>query len=159
MTDQLPLQGPEKGECACGCGTFGRIVGRPEGHVRGCTCARCRGRSNRAMGDSRARTARRTLGLTGPTTRHEEHWGGPVRVEVKSGSQVGPVLTRFLAAEQQSEQHRARGDVRPFALIAMPARGDGVVVMRAKAFAELLGHELIQDDHQATAGHDTNGRA
>ena len=78
--------------------------------------------------------------LTGNAgTRHEEHWGGMFRVEVKAGSQVGPIATRFDAARSQSEASKALGDVRPFAMIAMPdGTSDGIVLMSLTEFAELL---------------------
>lgn len=98
------------------------------------------GQRNRAKGDAKARKARKTLGIAGANTRHEELWGGDLRVEVKAGAQVKPVATKFFAAESQSEQHRPIGDTRPFALIAMPdGMSDGLVVMRLSAFAELFG--------------------
>lgn len=130
----------DKTDCACGCGLFGTPRKKPEGHIRGCECPRCRGQRNRAKGDAKARKARKTLGIAGANTRHEELWGGDLRVEVKAGAQVKPVATKFYLAEAQSEQHRAFGDHRPFALIAMPdGTSDGLVVMRLSAFAELFG--------------------
>ncbi len=129
-----------KTDCACGCGLFGTPRKRPEGHIRGCKCKRCMGQRNRAKGDAKARKARKTLGIAGANTRHEELWGGDLRVEVKAGAQVKPVATKFYLAEEQSEQHRPIGDTRPFALIAMPdGTSDGLVVMRLSAFAELFG--------------------
>ena len=64
------------------------------------------GKRNRSKGDSKARVARKALGLTGANTRHEEHWGGGLRVEVKAGAQVGPIWTRFRDARNQSEVQR-----------------------------------------------------
>ena len=131
----------DKTDCACGCGLFGTPRKKPEGHIRGCECPRCRGQRNRAKGDSKARKARKVLGIAGANTRHEELWGGDLRVEVKAGAQVKPVATKFYLAEAQSEQHRPFGDHRPFALIAMPdGTSDGLVVMRLSAFAELFGN-------------------
>ena len=130
----------EKSECACGCGLYGTPRKKPEGHIRGCVCNRCRGQRNRAKGDAKALKARKVLGIAGANTRHEELWGGDIRVEVKAGAQVKPVATKFFLAEAQSEQHRPFGDHRPFALIAMPdGMSDGLVVMRLSAFAELFG--------------------
>jgi hypothetical protein len=61
------------------------------------------------------------------------------RVEVKAGGQVGPIATRFDAARSQSEASKALGDVRPFAMIAMPdGSSDGIVLMSLTEFAELL---------------------
>lgn len=130
----------DKRDCACGCGLFGTPRKRPEGHIRGCACARCRGQRNRSKGDAKARKARKALGITGANTRHEELWGGALRVEVKAGAQIKPVFTAFLRAEIQSEQHRPMGDPRPFALIAMPdGTSDGLVVMRLSQFAQFTG--------------------
>lgn len=47
MSEQLPLQGPVKQTCACGCGLFGspkrKAFGDGLRHIRGCECRRCRG--------------------------------------------------------------------------------------------------------------------
>jgi hypothetical protein len=52
---------------------------------------------------------------------------------------VGPIATRFDAARSQSEASKALGDVRPFAMIAMPdGTSDGIVLMSLTEFAELL---------------------
>lgn len=145
MTDQLPYQGPRKGECACGCGLFGSLGKRD--HVRGCKCKQCLGRRNRAKGDAKARRARKMLNLYGANTRHEEHWRGAVRVEVKAGAQIEPIYTRFLKAEKQSDQGAPIGDIRPFAMIAMPdGTTDGVVLMRLSQFSNLM--LLIEDQHR-----------
>lgn len=129
-----------KGDCACGCGLFGTPRKRPEGHVRGCVCARCRGQRNRAKGDAKARKARKMLGIEGVNSRHEELWGGAIRLEVKAGAQVKPVFTAYLRCEVQSEQHRPVGDPRPFAMVAMPdGSSDGLIVMRLSQFVELTG--------------------
>lgn len=132
-----------KAECACGCGLYGTPRQRPEGHIRGCSCARCRGKRNRAKGDAKARKARKALGITGVNSRHEELWGGEIRVEVKAGAQVKPVFTAYLRCEVQSEQHRPTGDPRPFAMVAMPdGTSDGLVVMRLSQFAKFTGIDL-----------------
>ena len=121
-------------------------MGRParDGNrrIKGCGDPVARGKRNRTKGDSKARRARKKLGLaaTGNAgTRHEEHWGGLFRVEVKAGAQVGPIFTRFLAARAQSEASKSLGDIRPFAMIAMPdGSSDGIVLMGLDEFAELL---------------------
>jgi hypothetical protein len=147
------LEQNRKGECegrkdkctVAGCpkfGTLGREGRDGKRRVKGCGDPVARGRRNRTKGDSKARRARKKLGLaaTGNAgTRHEEHWGGMFRVEVKAGSQVGPIATRFDAARSQSEASKALGDVRPFAMIAMPdGTSDGIVLMSLTEFAELL---------------------
>ena len=129
-----------KAECVCGCGLFGTPLKRPEGHIRGCGCARCRGKRNRAKGDSKARQARKKLGIPGVMSRHEEHWGGMCRVEMKAGKQVNPIQTRFELARLQSEQARPMGDTRPFLMVAMPeGTSDGIVLMRLSDFVETYG--------------------
>ena len=138
------LLGPIKGDCACGCGLFGTLRKRPEGHIRGCNCAKCRGKRNRSKGDSKARQARKALGITGVNSRHEEVWGGAIRVEVKAGAQVKPVVTAFLRCEIQSEQHRPVGDTRPFMLVVMPdGAKDGFVVMRLSDYTTHHGIEPV----------------
>lgn len=142
-----------KGECEgnrdkCnteGCpkyGTLGRPARDGNRRIKGCGDPVARGKRNRTKGDSKARRARKKLGLaaTGNAgTRHEEHWGGLFRVEVKAGAQVGPIFTRFLAARAQSEASKSLGDIRPFAMIAMPdGSSDGIVLMGLDEFAELL---------------------
>lgn len=145
MTDE------RKGECQgdkdkcnnTGCpifGTLGRAGSDGNRRIKGCGDPRARGKRNRAKGDSKARRARKQLGIGGANTRHEELWGGDLRVEVKAGKQVAPIWTRYLAAEGQSKQGRAIGDPRPFALIAMPDdTNEGLVIMRLSSFAQLFG--------------------
>jgi hypothetical protein len=138
----LPLQGPEKGLCECesGCGLFGRL-GRPDKrgrrHVKGCAdhgCRVCLGRRSKDRGGRRQSMAARALGIprtSGMHPGHEETMAGAVRIECKSGAQVGPIWTRYLAAEVQSEAQRPIGDHRPFAMVAMPkGTKDGLVVVR-----------------------------
>jgi len=98
-----------------------------------------RGKRNRAKGDAKARRARKRLGISGANTRHEELWGGALRLEVKSGAQVAPIATRFRAAEQQSNASRSLGDVRPFVFVAMPdGESDGLAIMRLSEFSDLI---------------------
>lgn len=143
---------PRKGECQgdvdrCSlkdkCPAFG-LLGKPgrdgKRRVKGCGDPRARGKRNRAKGDSKARRARKMLGIPGANTRHEELWGGPARVEVKSGSFATPIQTKYLAARSQSEAHRAIGDIRPFMLIVMPdGSSDGLAVLSLRDLANLLG--------------------
>lgn len=121
-------------------GTLGRPARDDKRRIKGCGDPAARGKRNRAKGDSKARRARKQLGIGGANTRHEELWGGDLRVEVKAGAQVQPIATRYFAAEQQSQQHKAIGDPRPFALIAMPdGMSEGLVVMRLSGFRQLFG--------------------
>jgi hypothetical protein len=85
------------------------------------------------------------LGIAGANTRHEELWGGALRVEIKAGAQIEPIATRYRTAEQQSEQHRALGDSRAFVLVAMPdGESDGLAVMRLSVLSDLL--EIIREN-------------
>ena len=139
-----------KGECEgnrerCkeeGCPRFGTL-GRPgrdgKRRIKGCGDPVARGKRNRAKGDAKARRARKRLGIAGANTRHEELWGGALRLEVKSGAQVAPIATRFWAAEQQSNASRSLGDVRPFVFVAMPdGESDGLAIMRLSEFSDLI---------------------
>jgi hypothetical protein len=59
---------------------------------------------------------------------------------VKAGAQVAPIATRFHAAERQSAQAKAIGDIRPFVMVAMPDdTQDGIILMRLSQFALLFG--------------------
>jgi hypothetical protein len=121
-------------------GTLGRPGRDGKRRIRGCGDPRARGKRNRAKGDSKARRARKRLGISGANTRHEEHWGGHLRIEVKAGNQVQAIATRFNAAEKQSAQAKAIGDIRPFVMVAMPDdTRDGIVLMRLSEFALLFG--------------------
>lgn len=150
MTDHI-MTDERKGECQgrrdrCtwgdDCPKFGAL-GRParDGNrrVKGCGDPTARGKRNRSKGDSKARRARKMLGIAGANTRHEELWGGRIRVEIKAGAQISPVVTRYKTAEAQSEPHRAIGDYRPFMLVCMPdGEQDGLVVMRLSVMSDLL---------------------
>lgn len=129
-------------------GLLGRAGRDNKRRVKGCGDPVARGKRNRAKGDSKARRARKMLGIAGANTRHEELWGGVVRVEMKAGAQVSPIVTRYRNAEQQSEQSRSLGDIRPFVLVAMPdGESDGLAVMRLSVLADLL--MLIREsDHK-----------
>lgn len=143
------MNNERKGECqgnqekcnAEGCPLFGTL-GRPDRgnlrRVRGCSDPAARGRRNRRKGDSKARRARKKLGLGGHLTRHEENWGGAFRTEIKAGIQVGPIATRFQAAKAQSDAAKALGDIRPFVMVAMPdGTTDGIVLMSLSEFSDL----------------------
>lgn len=140
MTDVESFQ-KIKADCGCGCGLFGTPK-RPNRAgvqcVRGCGCHSCRGKNNRRKGDRKAAVARKALGAIGANSRHEEHWGGGLRIEAKAGAQVGPILTRYMAAKNQSEASRAIGDNRPFVMAAMPDKGPGLLVLEIDELAQIL---------------------
>jgi len=131
-----------KGECGCGCGKFGTLKKPNRAGIRcvsrECVCNSCRGKNNRRKGDRKAATARKQLGAMGANSRHEEHWGGGLRIEAKAGAQVGPILTRYLAARNQSEASRAIGDNRPFVMAAMPDKGPGLLVIEMDELEQIV---------------------
>lgn len=111
-----------------------------EACTRSKPCNSCRGARSRRSGMKKQREARKAFEvLTGVDAArfagqlgNEEAWTGlPIRVEVKSGSQVGPVWTKYALAETQAEAARAIGDARPFVFVAMPTgMTDGLFVCR-----------------------------
>jgi len=140
-----------KGECQgnadrCtlgdGCPKFGLLLRESRDgkrRIKGCGDPVARGKRNRAKGDSKARRARKMLGIAGANTRHEELWDGALRVEMKAGAQIEPIATRFRAAYAQSQASRSVGDIRPFVLVAMPdGESDGLAVMRLSVLSDLL---------------------
>ena len=133
---------PDPIDCPCGCGASGQPT--KNGHPKGCanTCVLCRNRRNKRKGGRKQTRARQMLAVprTGSMQPgHEEQFGGLVRTEVKAGAQVKPILTRYLAAEAQSEAARPFGDHRPFVFMAMP---DGVkyglVVIRSDVLEQAV---------------------
>jgi hypothetical protein len=115
-------------------------------------CNACRGARNRRSGMRKQREARKSLeALTGAQAAqfagqlgNEESWSGlPIRVEVKSGAQVGPIWTKYAAAEAQSEATRAIGDNAPFCMIAMGQRtSDGLFICRLSKLGDAV-HALV----------------
>ena len=138
----MTCKGMEVGDEGYPFGTLGRPSRDGKRRIKGCQDPTARGKRNRTKGDSKARRARKKLGLaaTGNAgTRHEELWGGMFRVEVKAGAQVGPIWTRFRDARNQSQASKALGDIRPFCFLAMPdGTSEGIVLMGLDEFAELL---------------------
>lgn len=110
-------------------------------------CRSCLGARNRRSGLRKQRAARKQLEQTFQTEAarfvgmlgNEEAWMLPVRVEVKSGAQVRTVWTKFLLAEEQSNAHRAVGDLRPFVQVVMADHtNDGLAVMRLSQLQQIL---------------------
>lgn len=145
--EQLPLPGPEKVDCPCGCGLFGRPT--RNGHVKGCSgtpgrpCRHCIGRRSRAKGKRKQRDARKALGIPGLSlgVDEEELWRGPIRVEVKAGhNDTMPIDTRYRKMRAQSEAARPVGDNRPFAAVAMPPGVSyGIVMIRTDELEAVVG--------------------
>jgi len=106
-------------------------------------CNSCKGKRSRTSGLRKQRLAKKALGVPSsrfaPTDGNEENWKHFFRLEVKSGAQVGPIATRYLPAEAQSEKNRALGDNRPFAMVAMPKQwgSRGLVILRIEDFRNL----------------------
>lgn len=146
----MSIEQNRKGECEgnqdkCsleGCpkfGTLGRAGKDGKRRIKGCNDPVARGKRNRTKGDSKARRARKKLGLGGHLTRHEENWGGAFRCEIKAGAQVGPIWTRFRDAKAQSDTAKSLGDNRPFVMVAMPdGTTEGVVLMTLTEFTEVI---------------------
>jgi hypothetical protein len=112
--------------------------------VRQCGDNVSRGRSNRRGGLTGQRRAAKLAGVpnVGPMwPGNEEHYAGTLRIEVKSGSQVKPMLTAFVKAEKQSEAQRPIGDNRPFLMGALET-GSGKDVVYA--FRVRSSDEMIQ---------------
>jgi hypothetical protein len=94
------------------------------------------GRRSKRTGGKAQRTARKLLAVpvtNGIKTGHEEHAGGLVRFEAKSGAQIRPLVTAFTKAEKQSEAARAIGDTRPTVVMALlqPEGKEAIVAFRA----------------------------
>jgi hypothetical protein len=128
------------GPCPCSCGVEGPLQSRQykDGtqHVRRCPCRQCIGRRSKRTGGKAQRTARKLLAVpvtNGIKTGHEEHAGGLVRFEAKSGAQIRPLVTAFTKAEMQSEAARAIGDTRPTVVMALlqPEGKEAIVAFRA----------------------------
>lgn len=101
-----------------------------------CKCPRCLGARNRRKGKRSQREVRKALSLRDEKwagrQANEETWNASaLRFEVKSGKQVQPVATRYVAARNQSDAARAIGDVRPFVFVAVPDGSQPLVVVRA----------------------------
>lgn len=117
-------------------------------------CRRCLGARSRRSGMAKQREARKVLErVTGKFAvqfvtagGNEENWRLPVRVEVKSGAQCGPVWTKYAAAEAQSAASKSEGDGRPFVAVFMGTRtSDGLFVCRLSELdrvTEALVNEL-----------------
>jgi hypothetical protein len=140
------LLGPTKGDCACGCGLFGTLRKRPEGHIRGCNCAKCRGKRNRQKGLTKQREARKALGVA-PSHKfgdaNEENWQDPLFAnEVKSGAQIKAAVTAWTRIEAQvmSNQTAIGSQRKPCRAVLMPDGWgkEGLVMVRLSTWAELI---------------------
>ena len=101
-----------------------------------CKCKTCIARRNRNKGRRKQNQARKLLKI--PSNRfagadaHEENWSTGIRVEVKSGKQVGPFATAFYKGKLQSDtNHNAIGTgSKPFAYVAMPdGKNTGIIAL------------------------------
>lgn len=88
--------------------------------VKACLDPVGQGKANKRSGQKAQKNIARRLGVeVGMGGGNEENWRAGLRVEVKSGAQAGPVITRYLAAKTQSDASRAFGDHRPFGFFAV----------------------------------------
>ena len=146
MSEVEPRLKDNVGDCGCGCGATGTLRARPWSNgqrcvKRGCDCRRCLGRRSKEKGGKRQARAARAVGIprSNLSPGHEEFLGGTVRIEVKAGAQVGPILTRYRAMEAQSEAARPFGDSRPFVGVAMPEGVSwGIVMIRTDRLPEAV---------------------
>ncbi len=85
----LPLPGPFREDCQCGCGRYGvrrqKTMNDGRNHVKGCTCARCRGSRYKQSSGARERRKATRLGgeraaLSGALT------GYDLRVPLRGGA-------------------------------------------------------------------------
>lgn len=146
MSEHVSYMKSNKGDCGCGCGLYGTLK-KPWSNgqqcvARLCKCKRCVGGASGKLGRRKQSKAATALGIPRSSIHpgHEEHFGGSVRVEVKSGKgDTGPTFTAYLRCETQSEASRAIGDHRPFAAVLMPAdTSDGLVVVRLSNLHEFV---------------------
>jgi hypothetical protein len=132
----------QQGEC--------KVTGVPK---RKCECRTCINRRNRSKGRAKQNSVRKKLKI--PSRKfhgadaHEENWDSSVRVEVKSGKQVGPIYTRFLKAEAQSwenvKESIGGNKSKPFMMVAMPeGTSDGLVLFRLSELNKVI--DAIQDN-------------
>lgn len=144
---------PDPIACPCGYEKC-KQVGQPStriGHVRGCPCARCRGKRNRRSGLAKQNVARKRLGIPGQKfgDANEERWSDNVFAnECKSGKQVGPLANWWRKTEGQILANRAEhGDLRkPARCIAMPEGwgDDGLVAVRLSTWDEIVEPALTE---------------
>jgi len=126
MTEQLPHQGPFKGECEGNkekctrddCPLFGSLL-KPnkdgKRRIKNCGDPVARGGRARRKGKRAQRAVANKLGIpTGIDGGNEETWRSALRIEVKQGKQVQAAVTAFRRTRDQSEQARPIGDNRPF---------------------------------------------
>lgn len=114
-----------------------------------CRCPRCLGHQSQKKGRSGQRRARRALDLKpekfSGRLGNEESWNAAsVRAEVKSGKQVEPIARLFVEARNQSDAHRAIGDLRPFVHVAVPDGSQALIVIRADELREVV-YALIEE--------------
>ncbi len=142
MTAQVEPSFKATEDCPCGClrpdgkPLHGRLL--RSGHVRGCSCPRCRGGRNRKTGVALQRRFAKTAGIEQPKHRsqmgNEENLRDVTRWEIKSGRQVDRTVSLFEAARDQSEVSRALGDHRFFTMGVEPTeqRRPSLVIVDAR---------------------------
>lgn len=118
-----------------------------------CACWPCRNSRNSRKGKAGQRQARTALRLNPERFKNreanEESWRARVRVEVKTGAQVGPIATRYVAARNQSDAHRAIGDLRPFVFAAVPDGSDELLIIAKRDLYAVI--EALVEEWGGTA--------
>lgn len=144
LKEKIFCEGDQEKCSATGCPLFG-TPGRParddKRRIRGCADKVAMGRRSKRKGGKKQSAAARAVGIprTNLAPGHEEHFGGQLRIEVKSGKQVGPIDTRYRLARAQSEIARPIGDNRPFGFLAMPdGMKDGYLIIRTDELEQVL---------------------
>ena len=155
MTGHVSYAKTNQGDCGCGCGLYGTLKrawsNGQQCVARRCKCKRCTGGASGKLGRRKQSKAATALGIPRSSIHpgHEEHFGGALRVEVKSGkADTGPAFTAFLRCETQSEASRPIGDHRPFAAVLMPQdTSDGLLICRLSSLHEVVA--AISDNWDA----------
>lgn len=120
---------PWAGYPGCPCGLldcFGQKIANATGHVKGCICVSCRGRSNRSAGHRSQDRAHKKLGGSGRSREHEEA-NKPYTVEVtlqaesKIGGQVPQSWRDFIGSRWFEDARRQAERAVPFGSGALPA--------------------------------------
>lgn len=156
MTQQLPLQGPRKMYCVCGCDKYGsprRKVWRGEtvGHVKLCECNRCTGGRVKARARTRENRIAKDTGLTrsyasGAHSGNDLH-GSVLVEETAQTSLVAGIRRTFESKQFQAKTARIRAQNRqPWAFLASWDGKPQAVLTDYQSFRELV--QLAQMDRR-----------
>lgn len=147
---QLPLAGPRKMNCVCGCGLFGSPrrkiwVGETVGHVKLCRCRRCEGSRHKKNAGARERRIAKNTGmerspLSGGVSGFD--LSGVCWVEETSNQALTRGLFRWFDSQQiqrKLERLFSLSSVKPKAFLASRAGRPELVVMRFEDWNVLQG--------------------